>query len=139
MGRVSGPLTRDVRLNKMKTILTALLLLVTAPAIWAAPDAWIVSNRIANVAKQLQSRIPAVSFDGLFEAKRENDGWAYTYYNDYDKTWIETICIRLSRIGVEDTRIEVTAYRSESGMVFRRKTEKPELAQKACKWLKEIR
>jgi hypothetical protein len=123
----------------MKSIITALFLVAAvAPTSWAAPEAWVVSNYVENIAKQINSTIPDVSFDHLFEAKREKDGWSYVFWNNYGKTWVEEIHIKVTRIETKVTRIEVEAYRTEHGMFFAHKEQKAELVQKTCAWLREI-
>ena len=124
----------------MKSIVIALLIVVSgASIVCAALETWTVSNYIDDVAKQVQSQIPKVSFDGLFEAKREKGGWSYTYWNCYGKTWAEEIHIKLIYVDQKQTRIEVEAFRKENGMVFSHKEDKPELKEEAVRWLKEIK
>ncbi len=124
----------------MKSILTALFLItVVTPTARAASETWVISNSIDIIARQIHSTIPGVSFDHLFEAKREKDGWSYVYWNNYGKIWVDEIHIRLTYLAAKETRIQVEAYRKESGIFFGHKEQKPELLQKTCTWLKTIK
>ena len=124
----------------MKTKSIALILIIAIkPLAWAGSSSLMVSNNIDIIAKKIQTEIPQVSFDGLFEARRENDGWSYVFWNNQGKLWVEKIHIRLIQLALYETRIQIDAYREESGMLFNQREPKPELVQKTCEWLKRIK
>jgi len=124
----------------MKSMVIALVLIaVAAPAAQAKSETWVASNSVEIVAMQIHSAIPSVSFDHLFEATREKDGWSYTFWDNYGKIWVDEIHIRLTYISTKETRVQVEAYRKESGMFFSHKEQKPELVKKTCAWLNKIK
>jgi hypothetical protein len=123
---------------KTKSIALVLIIAIT-PLAWAEPSSLIVSNNIDRVAREIQTAIPQVSFDGLFEARREKNGWSYIFWNNQGKIWVEKVYIRLTHLDMYETRIQVDAYREESGMFYNKRKPKPELVQKTCEWLKRLK
>ena len=103
--------------------LAALLILICASVLGRA-ESFVVDRHCDSVAEVLQRKIPELSLDRLFEAKRGSAEWHYAFWTRIEKTWVEEVRIFVRQKSAASSEVEVGVFKIEGGFV--KTTTKPQ-------------
>ena len=85
---------------------------------------------IDSAAKKLQSELPKLSIDGLFQAKRNAPNWKYSFWLKREKYWFIEVRINLEYINVYKTHVKVKVVKVTQGLLSDSETINSELSEK---------
>ncbi|HXA80626.1 MAG TPA: hypothetical protein VNV14_05075 [Opitutaceae bacterium] len=99
-------------------------------------EGFVVDRWINSVAEILQRKMPELSTDRLFEAKRGNAEWTYRFCTKADKTWVEEVRIHVRQKNAYSSDVNVEVVRLDGGLLWT--TTEPEPAASE-EWTAKIR
>jgi hypothetical protein len=100
----------------MKKLL--LVLFMVAGTVHAAdPRATVVDKEITELARLLQSRLPALAMDGLCEAERESKGWDFSIRVKSDQGGSDEVQVIVRDAGGARSELRVQAVRVENSLL----------------------
>lgn len=117
------------------TIATIITLLFSA---FAYAESYEAEGNMRQVAQKLQSELPKYAKDGLVEAERKSGYWGYSFWVDFDKTWVKEVSIELDYINAYKTKITVSATKTTGGLISKSKDKLPGLKQEWSQKVKTI-
>ena len=100
----------------MKKLLFVLFL--AAATVQAAdPRATVVDQEVTELARLLQSKLPALAMDGLCEAERESRGWDFSIRVKSDEGGSDEVQVIVRDAGGSRSELRVQAVRVENSLL----------------------